>query len=701
MRKLFIAMLLVSFVFSSCSKPGDNGPDNPGDDPGDTPGDITYTTSAVIGTSGGKLTEATSEVDIQPGTFSKSQNMELKKTSSGSAFGEFESSVFYEVKGVPVNFAKPIKVTITPTSGSPDNLLMTVLEDKYSPTLGQKVQSTSFVTAVKSGTKYICEYTPYTVNGELRDTSISLVFGLVKNYELLPATKAGSNFKMYAPYQYKALAFDLRDYLDVIYNQVRDMQFSYAERSSWPMEVTVKNFPSNKQNVFGYFVMSSWSHNYSTLEFNATLLSSITELKATAGHEFFHFAKSLYGTMGTVSMLIYNDPFYWLDEASSVWFEEIACGQPGYNPLIRQGHHLEPLIGAYKGPSQNAEHYGYGMGAFIKYLVKTEGSQALVKMYDLIKNKSVDDPVEAINQASVKSFQELYPSFLQEYFSGNIYTDFQSSSLLSNATEVFNIQSATDTLKTIVKDYEALSAQIFKIEFSYPGFTNEDALSIYTNALAPALIYQADIYGLKFLGKSYDEFIISNLKDLRDNNAKIIVVQPNTSLTTEKQTVELKVEKGLDIDAVWAKLYVRGSFTGDVISSASVEFPLEVRSDDWPNYPMLKGSYSNATKVFSASFNGNSLTVNFNLKAKTISGSVSFQNNDVSFNNRQVTANANFSTLPLVEWDGKLVSQYLSANPKGSVTVIDCEYAVTEIEKNRLITPTEVSLWIYFGKRNK
>ncbi len=701
MRNLFLVTLLSLLSFSYCSKPDNNNQEPPGEKPSDKPNDKTYITSATIGTTGGKLTDVTIEVDIQPGTFTKSHNLELKKVAANTAFSEYESSVFYEIKGIPVNFSKSIKVTLTPASGSPDNLLMTVMEDKYSPSLRQKVQSSGFVSAVKSGAAYVCDYSPFSTSGTLRDTTTSLIFGLVKNYELLPATKAGSNFKMYAPYQYKALAFDLRDYLDAIYNQVRDLQFSYSERSSWPMDVTVKKFPANKQHVYGYFTMSSWSHNYSNLEFNAELLGSTTELKATAGHEFFHFAKSLYGTMGTVSMLIYNDPFYWLDEASSVWFEEIACGQPGYNPLVRQGHHLEPLKGAYTGPSQNAEHYGYGMGAFIKYLVKTEGNLSLAAMFNLIKNKSVKDPVEAINQASSKSLQEMYPSFLEEYFSGKIYTDFQSSSLLSNATETYNIQTSSDTLKTITGDYEAISAQIFKIEFSYTGLTNEDALSIYTSAFAPALIYKADITGLSYLGKCYDEFIITNLKDLKDSNAKIIVVQPNTSLTKEKQTIEFKVEKGLDIDAVWAKLYVKGTFTGDIISSVSVEFPLEVRSDDWPNYPMLKGSYSNATKVLSASYNGNSITINFNLKEKTISGSVSFKNNDVSFNNRIVTASANFSAIPLSEWDDKLLSQHLYSNPKGTVTILNCEYGLNEIEKNVLINPSEVSLWIYFGKQKK
>lgn len=701
MKYRVLLVLAASLMMFSCTKPEPDTPNPPGgNNPGENPPPPTYNTSATIGTTGGKLTDVTIEVNIESGSFTKSYPLEVKKETAGSNMGEYESSTFYELKGVPVNFTKPIKVTITPTAGSPDNLLMTVTEEKYSRSKRKMVKTPVFVTATKSGTAYVCDYTPYAGAGTLRDTTMSLIFGLVKNYELLPATKADSRFKMYAPTEYKAAAFDLRDYLDQIYVIIKnDLQFSYAERTSWPMSVTVKKFPVAEQNAYGYFCMSPWSHNYSSMEFNATQLTSVTELRATAGHEFFHFAKSLYGTMSTAAMLVSNDPFYWLDEASSVWFEALATGQPGYNPLVRQGHHLEPFKGVYKGPAENAEQYGYGMGAFIKYLVQQNGSASLVNMYNLIKAKSVSNPVEAVDQANTKTFSQMYTSFLEEYIGLRIYTDFQPSSLLTNTTETFNIATEADTVKTYERDYEALSAQVYRVNFSYDKLLPGDALSIRATGLGQFLVYQASASGIVLMGKAYDEFIIENLKDLKDRNARILVVKPNLSLSKEKQTVEFKVEKGLAFDAVWAKIYIRGNFSGGISSSISVEVPLQVRSDDWPNYPMLSGTYSNATKVFSASHSGNSVVCEFDLKNKKISGSVSLQNNDVTFTNRAVKASVTFSGLGLYEWDGKTVSQYLWYNPVGSVNITNCEYTIGQVETYSLINATEVSVWIYFGMK--
>jgi len=701
MKYRVLIMLATSVMMFSCTKPGSDTPNPPGNNPpGENPPPPTYNTSATIGTTGGKLTDVTLEVNIESGTFIKSYPLEVKKATAAASFGEYESSTFYELKGVPVNFTKPIKVTITPATGSPDNLLMTVTEEKYSRSLRKMVQTSSFVTATKSGTTYVCDYTPYAGAGTLRDTTMSIKFGLVKNYEMLPVTKADSKFKMYAPTEYKAAAFDLRDYLDQIYGIVQnDLQFSFAERTSWPMSVTVKKFPADQQNVYGYFCMSPWSHNYSSMEFNATQLTSITELRATAGHEFFHFAKSLYGTMSTAAMLVSNDPFYWLDEASSVWIEQLSTGQPDYSPLVRQGHHLEPLKGVYKGPAENAEHYGYGMGAFVKYLVQQYGSTSLVNMYNLIKSKSVSNPVEAVNQAHAKTFSEMYASFLADYIGLKIYSDFQPSSLLTNATAVFNIAAEADTIMTFERDYEALSAQIYRVKFSYDKLMAGDALSITATGLGQFLVYQASASGIILMGKSYDEFIIENLKDLKDRNARILVVKPNISLTKEKQTVEFKVEKGLAFDAVWAKIYIRGNFSGDIASSIAVEVPLQVRSDDWPNYPMLSGKYSTATKIFSASYSGNSVVCEFDTKNNKVSGSVTLQNNDVSFSSRAVKASVTFSELTLSEWDGKTLTQYLSYNPKGSVNIVNCQYSIDDVTTHTLINATEVSVWIYFGMK--
>lgn len=699
MKYRVLLMLAVSMTMFSCTKPEPGNENPPGNNPpGENP-PPTYTTSATVGTTGGKLTDVTLEVNIESGTFTKSYPLEVKKATASANFGEYESSVFYEVKGVPLNFSKPIKVTITPPSGSPDNLLMTVTEERYSPSLGQKIMTSDFVTAVKSGNSYVCDYAPYSIPGTIKDTTISLTFGLVKNYELLPATKAASNFKMYCPTEYKPDAFDLRDNLDLIYDMVKnDLGFTYEGRTSWPMSVTIKKLAAN---VWGYFVQSSWSHDYSRLEFNALKLSSKSEIKVTAGHEFFHFAKSLYMNRSNFYMLTRDDPFYWLDEATSVWFESLASGQPGYNPLVRQGHHMEPLKGVYKGPSDNAEHYGYGMAAFVKYLVQQNDNQSPVKMFNLLKSQSASNPVEAVNQSHSKSFEQMYTDFLADYFALKIYSDFQPSGLLSGADETFSISTEADTLKTYEREYEALSAKIFRVNFSYDALKSGDALAIRSNALGQFLVYKADINGISYLGRAYDEYIVQDLKSLKEANAKILVVQPNTSLTKDRQTVEFQVEKGLPFDAVWAKIYIRGNFSGGISSSISVEVPLEVRSDDWPNYPLLSGTYSPATKVFSASYSGNSVVCEFDTKNNKISGSVSLQNNDVTFNNRAVKASVTFSGLGLYEWDGKTVSQYLWYNPVGSVTITNCEYTIGEVETYSLINATEVSVWIYFGQKKQ
>ncbi len=656
----------------------------------------TYVTSTTVGSQGGKLNDLSIDVDIPAGSFTLSKTVKLTKSTRSEIFGKHESSDFYKITGIPASFSKPIKVTITANSGSPDNLLMTVTEDMFVPSLQKVISTTQFISATKSGNKYTCDYEPFDTDINLPDSTLTLTFGLVKDYEEATSTKAPSKFIVHNPVGFRTEALQLRDHLDRIYGQLEGMNFSFSTRTKWPLKVNIKEFSGSQKSAYGYFVQSKWGHNYSSMEFNTTYMSDERELVATAGHELFHFAQSLYNPQGALSKMVKTDPFYWLDEASSVWFEEVAVQDPAFLPSVRRGHHMEPIAGIYKGPQTNAEHYGYGMSAFIKYLVKKNDITSLSKIYNSIKSGSAKDPVEAIENSHSLDFSKIYPKFLEEYFGGEIYSDFERSLLLSHATEGFHMASEDDTIKTITKEYEGFSARIFRVEVSYSGIKEADNLSIQSSAIGEFLVYKIKGLELSLLGRAYDEFIVPNLKKLKDENARILVIRPNSTNSKDEITVNFIVERGLGLDAVWAKLYVHGEFSGDIISSASVEFPKEVSSEDWPNYPMLKGSYNNETKVFSASYNGNSLVCNIDLKNSKMSGSISFSNNDATFTDRHVTANATFSNIPLVKWDDKYVSQYSSNTPTGTVTVSGCEYS-TDTGSVSMVEPYTISLNIYFG----
>lgn len=692
---LSIALCLIISCQKSESPPGPNEEPKP-----NKPEEPTYVTSSSVGISGGKLNDLSIDLEIPAGCFSQPKTVQITKSSSGTTMGTYESSTFYKVSGIPVGFSKPLQVKLSPSEGSPENLLVSVTEQKFIPSLQKMVSTTQFLPFTKSGNKYNFEYQPFESSANLPDSTLTLTFGLVKNYEELPTTKAPSKFKIHAPINLRVGAFELRDHLDRIFTELENMQFSFSKRTSWPMSVTVKVFSTDQQSVYGYFAQSPWGHNYSSLEFNGTHINNNRELIATAGHELFHFAQSLYNPQGALSKMVKSDPFYWLDEACSVWFEQVALMDPSYTPLVRNGHHMEPIVGVYKGPAENAEHYGYGMAAFIKYLVSINDNLSLSKIYNKIIDGSAKNPKEAIEGIYPNIFSQNYPKFIEEYFGRTIYSDFAPSSMLAHASEGFSIRSSSDTIKTISKEYEAYSASIFRVDFSYTGLKKEDNLSISSNAIGQFLVYKVQGANITLLGKAYEEFIVGDLKDLLDNNARLLVVRPNSSDSKEEIKVNFKVERGLNIDAVWAKLYVQGAFTGDINSSISVEFPLQVSSDDWPKYPMLKGSYNSKTKVFTASYSGNSIVCNFDTKNNTLSGSLSFSNSDFTFKERNVTANVTFSGLPLIIWDDKHVTQYLSGNPKGSVVVGSCQFTVGEAPPIGLISPTTVNLYIYFGRSN-
>ncbi|NCC73506.1 MAG: hypothetical protein EOM06_08920, partial [Sphingobacteriia bacterium] len=117
-----MAMGLVLMIAVACKKDDDNNkkPDQP-----------TAVASENIGTSGGKLAHGTFELEVLPGVFTGSHNLELIHEVQGERFESDEASSFYTVTGIPLDFTYPIRVKIKPDAGVADDLLMIVGEESY------------------------------------------------------------------------------------------------------------------------------------------------------------------------------------------------------------------------------------------------------------------------------------------------------------------------------------------------------------------------------------------------------------------------------------------------------------------------------------------------------------------------------------------------------------------------------------------
>ncbi len=506
--------------------------------------------STTVGASGGKLKSNTIEVIIPAGSFSTNTKVELKKQTGENVFGTNKASDYHTVTGLPADFSKPITITVTPDKNAGTDLFMAMGEESFVPSLNKMELNYSFVESTVKEGKYVFNLTPAETDNDAKGKKMDLTFGLVKDFACkgggTKSTRATSKFLIY--YDTKKVhdydAEKLEKYLNDAYNELVDMGFSFSKRTNWPVQVNLYNRQSYSQNRLGEFVPSKLGNNRGYMTFNASYMSDETLMKSTAGHELFHLVQALYDPRWAFTKAISAGNFYWLDEASSTWFEEIMAGK-AYSSLTRQGHHLEPLRGIYKGADDNPQHYGYGMAAFVKSMVGQTDKMTLSNIYQKI-SEGAENPVKAINGGSSKSVSEMYPFFLDEYFDRRVYSDFEQSSLLTaEGVQTWTIASKEDSLKTFDNDYPGISAKIFKLNLSYDGFNDNDTLKIKTDEIsfAPKYVYKmqgGNVFKLLAMGKS--ELSITGLKQLQKDKAMILVVVINSGYTDKNFKTTFKVK---------------------------------------------------------------------------------------------------------------------------------------------------------------
>ncbi len=560
-------------------------------------------TSSTVGKDGGELSVKNIHVSIPAGSFAADTKMELKKQTGENVFGTNKASEYYTITGIPVDFSKPVTITVTPDENAGANLFMAMGEESFVPSLNKMEVNYSFVESTLKEGKYLFNLTPAETDNDAKGKTMDLTFGLVKDFACkgggTKSTRASSKFQIY--YDTKKVrdydAEKLEKYLNDAYDELVNMGFSFSKRTSWPISAYLYNRQSYSQNRLGEFVSSKFGNNWSYMTFNAGYMSDQTLMKSTAGHELFHLVQALYDPRWAFTKAISAGNFYWLDEATATWFEEIMAGE-AYSSPTRKGHHMEPLKGVYKGANENPQHYGYGMAAFVKSMVGQTDKSTLSNIYQKI-SEGAENPVKAINGGASKTVSEMYPFFLDEYFNGKVYSDFEQSSLLTaEGVQTWNIASEGDTLKTFDNAYPGISTKIFKLNLSHDGFDDNSTLIIKTDeiAFAPKFVYKmqgGSVFKLLDMGKS--ELSITGLKQLQKDKALILAVVANSGYTDNnfKTTFNIVKMGGFKPIRAAVKLYIEGESNGSVSNVQATTGGIYATNH-------IKGSFSKNT--FTASF---------------------------------------------------------------------------------------------------
>ncbi len=533
LRRLHTSMLILGLIFfAGCGGGGGGG------DVFTPPADNDQLlTSAAIGTAGGTIAAENLAVTVPSGSFASDRELKIYKSGDDDPFGGTAVSPVYKLDGLPATFSQPLQVSF-PLAGKSENTLVAMGETSFVNSgnemfTGYRLLDVSYT---DSTVVAVIPAAPDVVDDGGQGVAVHLVnlAGYTgKSGGTAPGLKVTSttHFRIVHTGQDAEVA-NLGTYLENAYNTLASWGFVYTARTSWPVQVFILDLDKER---FGEFVPSMWGDNHGYLNFNAQRLDETDDLKVTAGHEFFHLVQALYDKRNRFNKSKFASDRYWLDEACSVWSERTWMGDPDYlSTKARDGHQRLPFH-HFHVPSNgdHPDYHGYGMSAFIQYMVNRAGPTSLGAVYDYILAHG-NDPVAAIEDVMAgrlhEEFSQYHPLFARDLIHGDLYSDVNVSIAVSYDTDTWDIKTASDNAKTFDFDYAAGASRFFILNLENPDFSADAVLTLETED------GEGTIEVFKFHGSSSTLLgmghgvNIEHLDQLHDDGQHLLVMVVNSFL---------------------------------------------------------------------------------------------------------------------------------------------------------------------------
>lgn len=509
----------------------------------------------TIGSEGGTIESHTVEIVIPPGAFNEPYTIEVSTLDAqSSGFGSDEASVFYNISGIPLNIGAPLQIKIEPDGGNLNQMLGILSETVYVKSLDSEQLVHRFHEGTITGNQYQMTLSPEAENQQYGNETIDITVGLVQHHQVLLVSPAKQNpeqkqtdqvlFEMVVSDQFVNQAIPLAEYLIEAYDKIQnELGFDYSARTSWPVKVTISDLGAE---AYGYFNSSKWGNNSGSLFLNQRKLSDLAEMRATIGHEFFHLIQSLYDPRWAYTKAISAGPWLWMDEATAIWVEERFSNDPAYASSIRSAYVKVPLNGLIVGAQSGAQDHGYGMSAFIKYVVKKHGVNKIRQLYDQCKAGN-NDLLNAINNVLGDNHSNYYPEFINQYALGQLYNDFTYQNF--GHDDFYVVNAATDNHKLFEQNLAPLSTKIYRARINHSGFDPDSYLTLKNTGNVgntKIFAYKTANNVTTLLSSGLQEVQLDNLQQLHQENAVLwffVVNYQNQELTSEKHTLTIYDEQ--------------------------------------------------------------------------------------------------------------------------------------------------------------
>jgi hypothetical protein len=463
--------------------------DNATNDPTTIAGRASPLAQGVIGSAGGTLSTPGITVTVPAGAFPAAAAVAIDRISKMACVEGFRVGSVFTLSGMPATTSAPIQVRLAGMGGA--RRYAVVDNEAFAPSAAAMVHAPLLLagTTVASdlvvqlpawaspGASAASELRPMTAAAQAAPGTTAVTVTTVEADLLSGATHFHVFYR--SPTVSGAQAATIGSDLETAYTRIAGLGFDWARRKNWPVKVCIEPFTGSRVERLAEIVPSRWGTDHYTIVVNETLLANPAMPAATA-HELLHLVQALYDPRGDVAKAVSPGPWYWMDEATAIWFENAYINSYTTVPSEVVGNAFYFVLHFLEFPPGEAfavQCHGYGAGSLIRFLQKERSDTQVAQMMRRCATAGVN-PVDAlVAQVGAGGMSAFWGKYLNEFTSGTLYdTPFpESREIISQAgRNRYKFEGPTNTGTTIPLDYSDLTADFYNVwlnDTSWPSGT--------------------------------------------------------------------------------------------------------------------------------------------------------------------------------------------------------------------------------------
>ncbi len=342
---------------------------------------------------GGSIRAGKVSVAFPAGTFGQPTQVTVRSAKPGTEFGPQPESHSYALDITGSCFAQPITVSY-PGYGGANRDVPLVLSQSETDAAAQTLALPPNIVmgAVRGGSLSLqiprAQCPPETGRKGYPREKLSSVVYPVRGV----SPRTSQHFRANVPQDilaaYPGLDQLLLNHAESAWTILTSFDYTFDDAIDYPVNINVVHGLDPETWGLTSIPLGGKGSQYIELNADHCTPANSTALRATIGHEFFHVVQNIYNPFTAYAINhpgLFGATFFWLSEASSVWFESYMLGNLDYvSPVFAANVDNYPrgLENYVVADGKDAQNMGYWASGFVRWFVGQRGRDVVRVMWE-------------------------------------------------------------------------------------------------------------------------------------------------------------------------------------------------------------------------------------------------------------------------------------------------------------------------------